>query len=191
MNLMTSYHARPTILGHNGKPKHGKVPIMSRVRSLNKLFTEATGDRLAEIIAKTARLKSVEQLMTSHLPHPLSTNIEVAGVRQQTLTLICASSVIASRVRFLETELLKTLNGDERLPSVIKIKAVVRQQYQPDTATNNTSDQTSEPAISLAAAQLIEQTSETISDPHLASALKRLARHGHRKDDSADSQAAE
>jgi len=164
---------------------------MSRVRSLNKLFTDATGDRLAEIVAKTARLKSVDQLITSLLPSPLHTNIEIAGVRQQTLTLLCASSVIASRVRFLETELLEALNGDERLPSVIKIRAVVRQQWQPDTPTKNTSDQTSEPAISRAAAQLIEQTSEAISNPHLASALKRLARHGHRKDDSADSQAAE
>ncbi|MDF1818890.1 MAG: DciA family protein [Immundisolibacteraceae bacterium] len=155
---------------------------MSRSRSLNKLFTDATGDRLAEIIARTARLKSVEQLITGHLPRHLSANIEVAGVRQQTLTLICASSVIASRVRYLETELLKTLNSDERLPSVIKIRAVVHQYGQPDTTTTNIPDKTSKRAISREAAQLIEQTSGTISNPHLASALKRLARHGRRED---------
>jgi hypothetical protein len=164
---------------------------MSRSRSLNKLFTDATGGRLAEIIAKTARLKSVEQLITGHLPLPLGINIEVAGVNQQTLTLICASSVVASRVRFLETELLKTLNEDERLPSVTKIRAVVRQQWHADNAARKTIEHKPEPAISRATAQLIEQTSETISNPHLASALKRLARHGHREDDAADSQAAE
>ena len=164
---------------------------MSRSRSLNKLFAEASGDKLAEIIAKTARLKSVEQLILSHLPQPLSASIEIADVNQQTLTLICANSVVASRLRFMETKLLETINSDERLPSIGKIRAIVRQQWQREKAVTAASDGKPEHSISTAAAQLIEQTSETISNPHLADALKRLARHGDQTDHQSDDQAAE
>ena len=156
---------------------------MGRSRSLNKLFADAHGSPLAEIIAKTAKLKSLEQQILDHLPSALRPQIELAEADAATLTLICTSSVVANRLRFMETELLKKFNSDDQLPGFQKLRAIVSKDWQPVTRTDQIRE--TEKRISDTSAQLIEQTSNVVNNPRLAQALKRLARSGSHDNDQA------
>jgi len=154
---------------------------MGRSLSLNKLFAEASGNELAEVIAKTAQLKSVEYFVFSNLPQELRAQIELAAVRDQTLTLICTSSLIANRLRFMETELLTKLNREEQLPTFLRIRAIVRRDWIQDQHSRSTSKTGKGQTISAESTLLIEQTSTIVNNPRLASALKRLAHHANQR----------
>lgn len=152
---------------------------MGRSRSLNKLFAELSGDKLAEIIAKTARLKSTEQQILDQLPQEICPQVELGEIRDQTLTLICTSSAVATRLRFLETELLAKLSNNSDLPQLRQLRTLVRSRdHRQDPLSRGSAPAARGQQISAASALLLEQTGAIVKNPRLATALKQLARHG-------------
>ena len=149
---------------------------MGRSRSLNKLFAETDGSPLAEVIAKTARLKSIREQILDYIPASLRPLIDLAEDNHGTLTLVCQSGTVANRLRFMETQLLTQINSNQRLPQLQGIKTVVRSNklpaghYRPTKGAGKYC-----PTMSDATAALIEQTSSAVSNPELAKALKKLA----------------
>ncbi|RLA12700.1 MAG: hypothetical protein DRQ60_08400 [Gammaproteobacteria bacterium] len=150
---------------------------MERSRSLKKLFADASDHQLAEIIAKAAQLNSLEQRIFDNLPQTLRSELELATIEEQTLTLICSSSLIASRLRFMETELLAKLNRDTRISTLLQIRVIVRRDWSQDQPLRSQEKRGTGRTISTASALLIKQTSTIVNNPRLAEALKKLARH--------------
>ena len=159
---------------------------MSRSRSLNKLFNEAEGG-LAKVIARTAALSAIADQVSGVIPSLLRDQVWLGDIRDQTLTLICNSNVIANRLRFMEYQLLNELSGRNGLGEIHSLRVMVNRDWRPGSEllprpAEREAGEISQRAerLSDASAELIAQTSEGVRSPKLAEALKKLAdRSGH------------
>ena len=154
---------------------------MSRSRSLNKLFNDAEGG-LAKVIARASALSAIADQVTGVIPSLLQEQVWLGDIRDQTLTLICYSNVIANRLRFMEYQLLNELSGRNGLGEIHHLRVMVNRDWRPDSKLSprppenkNYHPDDSKQRLSDANAELIEQTSKSVHSPKLAEALKNLA----------------
>ncbi len=148
---------------------------MGRSRPLNKLFAEADDTRLAQVIATATQLITTQQLIVGLLPAELRSQVGLAELDTESLTLICASSAVSSRLRFLETDLLGRLGHLADLPTPNRLKIIVRQGWSKDHLAGSADNKDLERKISAESANLLRQASAAIRNPRLQQALQRLA----------------
>ncbi|MDT4879041.1 hypothetical protein FQZ97_1146810 [compost metagenome] len=79
-------------------------------------------------------------------------------------------------MRYQQTRLLRQLKGFEAFTGLERIIFKVQPSYSPATAP------ALEGRLSPAAAESLQATAETVTDPRLREALERLARHGKLQD---------
>lgn len=117
-------------------------------------------------------LQRVRGLLGPHMAnHCLSAQL-VSG----TLTLTADSSVWASRLRFQSRQLLDHLRADALSADKILVRVI-----PPVHQTLRRKQPTAAKKISPATAKYLAETAETIDDPALQAALRRLARSASRE----------
>jgi len=136
-------------------------PITDFLAGKTPLNTLLSQDRANNEILEQVRKK---------LPATLAAHCLAALLRDQQLVIYVESSTWSSKLRFLSRNLCRDLQSDG-FP-VTKITARVFLKNRPakkpkHTVRKLTSDN----------ASLLNQTAETIADPELSAALKRLSRH--------------
>ncbi|MGQ7815480.1 DUF721 domain-containing protein [Metapseudomonas furukawaii] len=145
-------------------PARSPASLLREEKPLRALFTEAQ------------RIDQLQQLLASQLQPAAREHCHVAAWRDGRLLLIVTDGHWATRLRYQQTRLLRQLKAFEAFFGLERIVFKV----QPTTGTAKAP--VTEGRLSSTAAESLQATAETVSDPRLRAALERLARHGQPKD---------
>jgi len=130
---------------------------------------------LNRLISQARILTDVKIIINQVIDYQIAEHTDVAKIQGGLLTLICDSSVWATRLRYMEPQIIKKLHQFSMLKKLQKIEIKVR------PSTFKPPEQQEKPKrraeLSQNAANKIVNDSEAISDPALQNALKKLARH--------------
>jgi len=125
----------------------------------------------AALVARVRSQSALLERVKRELGAPLNLHIVAALMHNKRLILYTDSSAWASRLRFSSRTLLGLLVGKG-----LEIEKITVRIALPSASTNSRSR--TERHLSRDNSLLLEKTAETIDDPGLRQALKRLSRHG-------------
>ena len=132
-------------------------------------------ERFNHLLLQAKALTEIKIIINQVIDYQIAEHTEVAKIHNGQLTLICDSAVWATRLRYMEPQIVKKLQQYSPLKAIHKIDIKIR------PLTNHTSQQNIKPKrkveLSLKAANQILDEANAISDPGLKNALKKLARH--------------
>ncbi|MEH6484983.1 MULTISPECIES: DUF721 domain-containing protein [Pseudomonas] len=140
-------------------PAKATSALLREVKPLKALFHQAQ------------KLDQLQQLVESQLQPAAREHCHIASWRDGCLLLIVTDGHWATRLRYQQRRLLKQLQALEAFATLTKIHFKV----QPPTAERRVPGRTF--CLSASAAENIQQTADSISDPKLRAALERLAKH--------------
>ena len=130
-------------------------------------------DPLSEIINQIARLQHLSQTLRGALPAPLEQHCQVANVRGQSLLLHADTAAWATRLRYMAPTLVTALQN-QGYPGIQHITVKVRPRYNaPEPAVTPRKRN-----MSQSSARILRDTADSLSDPAIKRALKRLASRG-------------
>jgi len=143
------------------RPLPAKAPasLLREAKPLRALFGEAR------------RLDALQRLVDSQLQPAAREFCRVASWRDGTLLLIVTDGHWATRLRYQQRRLQRQLQALEAFRELVRIQFKV----QPPEAPRHRPGPA--PALSLRAADNIQEIARGIADPKLKAALERLASH--------------
>ena len=133
---------------------------------------------LHQLLEQSDQLTRLQKHVTPLLPIELQQHVTVAGVREGDLLLLTDSGVWASRLRQLQTELIRTLRAQLPGYGIERLSIKVR----PRSSTKKTGRKAN--PISQKNAQLLEEEARQTKDEGLKRVLLSLARHTKDGDDT-------
>lgn len=132
-------------------------------------------ERFKHLLLQAKALTEIKIIINQVIDYQIAEHTEVAKIHNGQLTLICDSSVWATRLRYMEPQIVTKLKQYSSLKSIHKIEIKVRPlSAHRLSPTNKPRRQVN---LSANAARQIVNDAEAISDPILQNALKKLARH--------------
>lgn len=134
---------------------------------------EKASGPLTELLHRVSEHQASLQLVHSILPEEYHAHCLHVDLRQNELLLLVDSPVWANRTHYVSATLLEKLNALH--PNTIKR---VRIQIAPQQNPKPTATQNRKATLSLRSAETLRSAANSITDPALATALQRLARHG-------------
>lgn len=145
---------------------------MTKPRLLHLLLSVGTTARLLE---HARQLQSLDTQLAACLDPEAAAHTRVANLNNGRLVIHTDSAAWATRLRYLVPQLLRCLHKAPSLTHLQGIDIRVSPLAQPASPVTR-------PAIlSADNAALLDSTADTLSDPGLRSALKRLARRARNK----------
>lgn len=130
--------------------------------------------RANPIISVAKRLIKIKIIISQSLDQQLAEHIEVAKVHNGTLLLIVDSPVWATRIRYMQDEIINGLKNYAITKSIYNVSIKVR----PAPSTPRKKERPKSPAsISQESARLMVEEINSISDPELKLALLRITKH--------------
>ncbi len=153
---------------------HGKRPIPPAV---GRIFEDPHGT-LAALRRQARTLQELEEAIADALPGQLAGQWRLAAAGGQQARLIAYSSAWATQLRFSETAIRTALtrcglHGIRRVS--VRVAAPPPAPRPPQPSRN----------LSEVARRCLESAARTQTDPNLAAAFLRLARHGDAQDRAA------
>ncbi|MFC4864379.1 DUF721 domain-containing protein [Pseudomonas sp. MAHUQ-62] len=145
-------------------PARSPAALLREQKPLRALFNEAQ------------RIEQLQQLLASQLQPAARDHCHVAAWREGRLLLIVTDGHWATRLRYQQTRLLRQLKGFEAFAGLERIVFKVQPSFAPSSTP------VTEGRLSSTAAESLQATAETVTDPRLREALERLARHGKPKE---------
>jgi len=146
-----------------------------RPRALRGLIGGGVSE-LSQLVARADRLERLRRRLKGRLPAGLTEHCHLANIRGDTAVVSCDSAAWGARLRYLEPQLLDTLNRLEGL-SLRRVRVKVHPTGTPRPPTPPSGHM---PQLNEANADLLEATARGIDDPALSEALRRLARRGRK-----------
>lgn len=125
--------------------------------------------QICTLLEKAQHLINLQKRVDSVIDQALKHYIKVANLENQCLTLIVENASIATRLRFIESELMSNLQAFPEFKSLQTLKYKVRPDNQAKEIKNTVNRK-----ISDASAELIKQTAEHVKDENIKAALKHL-----------------
>lgn len=141
---------------------------MPNPASLESLLNRGLG----RLLDRAKTLQRVEQWLKRHLEGPLASHCRVANINGSVLVLQVDSPAWAGRLRYQAPKLMAQLPDWSELRQVERIAVTVR----PPELRTPTPVRPVAPLSPKSAAE-IEAAAETVTDPQLSAALRRLARN--------------
>ena len=138
---------------------------------LDQVLTAHTG-RLGAIASHARRLAELDALVRLCLGDDLAAHCRLADLRSGRLVLAADTPAWATRLRYHTPEIREKLAAAG--VSVAECRVVVTPPPAPDVEPGP------RPGMSAQGADALNTTAETVRDPALAAALRRLARNGER-----------
>lgn len=125
------------------------------------------------LLQKAQRLTDTGSLLQGLLPAPLNEHITVANTHHNTLILEVESAVWATQLRFYIPELLKKLQLIPEMSFLKEVSFYVRPGEREIPPLEKKG-----PMMSLRSADLLREIADSIEDPALKEAMRKLANHG-------------
>lgn len=151
---------------------------MKSSRSLDKLFEEAH-DNLAILVTRTRLLKRLTLELRSHLDPELAPHCYISNLDGARLYVYVDSAAWATRLRFQIPQLIPNLRHAN--PVFAKLDTIRVSILTHAGEPQAQSVQSDGPVMSQENGSAINSLSESIDDPSLSQALRRLARHARPK----------
>lgn len=145
---------------------------MNRPRLLDK-FLNSSDSELEALVTHAQQLRRLQGLFRQAVSEKLAKNCQVANYQNQQLTLSCQSAAWATRVNMEAPQLIAQLRQTEPFQQLVKVRVITRPQSQPIEKKENFEDI----PMSDASAAVISDMADSMNDPALSAALRRLARH--------------
>lgn len=115
-------------------------------------------------------LKGLQQIIENCLPPAMVSHVKISSYRNNNLHLIIDSAHWATRLRYIEQDMLKKLKSVDEFQHLNRIRYSVRPSYTPPSHYR-----TAQP-ISIENAKHIASVAKYIEDEHLRKALIRLSK---------------
>jgi len=147
---------------------------MTKPRSLHLFLSVGTTARLLEY---AHQLQTLNAHLAACLEREASAHARVAHLGNGRLLLHTDSAAWSTRLRYLVPQLLRCLRQNSALADLQHIEVRVAPSAQPAVPV------TRPVVLSADNAAILDSTANSISDPALRAALKRLARHGRNEPD--------
>lgn len=136
----------------------------------NLLASQSSG--LQNLMEKAAVLDQLTRNLRGFLDAPLNQHISVANIRDRILVITADSSAWLTMARYQAPVLLDFIRQETGLELVkIHFKVISSTGQSTETYFN-------QPSMSRSTSLLLESTAQSIVDPDLSAAVKRLARRG-------------
>jgi len=123
------------------------------------------------LLAQAQAQRKLHRQVQQMLPAPLNRHLQGALLKDRHLILYADSSAWSSRLRFYARQLQKQMNQQGAGISKITLRVM------PESRARKKKQRMERRRLPADAAALIRQTAESIHDPGLSAALRRLARH--------------
>lgn len=143
------------------------------MRKLASLLYKESGS-LQRSLEHSRRLKQLDYGIRSLLPADLANHCQTANLRNNSVIMQADSTVWATRLRYQVPELLKQLRCHDALKGLKTIRVTVAPLSGPQPPKRKPL------AISNENGDVLRSAADSLSDPELAAALRRLARHARR-----------
>ena len=143
--------------------------MRNRPRPLNDYLQ--TDRAFSALLARAQRQSALLQQIRDLLPPPLDRHCLAAVHDNNRLVLYVDSSAWASRLRFFSHDLAGKLKHREIAAQEIVVRVLIENRRQPAA-------QPPAPELSHRNALLLRQVADTIDDPDLQTALRKLSSHG-------------
>ena len=154
---------------------HPTKPHGDRPPALRGLIGGGVSE-LSQLIARAGRLERLRRRLKGQMPSGLAEHCQLANIRGDTAVVSCDSSAWGARLRYLEPQLLKTMNQAEGL-AIRRLRVKVRPATAPRAEAPPPGHM---PRLNETNADLLEATARGVDDPALSEALRRLARRGRK-----------
>lgn len=125
--------------------------------------------QLDDVLRHTKTLQELQKLFDSTVDNFFKNHLQVANFSDDCLTVIADNASIATRLRFIEPDIISKLKHCSELQQLKKIKCKVRPSNKKEEVERKV-----ERKISNASAELIKQTAEHIKDEKIRKALEHL-----------------
>jgi len=126
------------------------------------------------VISEAKRLTEIKIVVSQSLDQQIADHLEVASSRNGQLTLLVNSPVWATRIRYMQEEIIERLKRYPLTKSIHNILIKVRPVSAPQ---EHKKCKKSPISISQESARQMIDEIDTISDPNLKSALLRITKH--------------
>ena len=160
------YRRLITILKRATRLKKKPVPVANLLTLKNR--------QISSVITGANRLIQIKIIASQALDEQVADHLAVAKMENGVLTLIADSPVWATRIRYMQNEIINRLKNYAITKSIFKISVKVRpfsHSYQQKKRQQN------QLYLSQSSADKMLETIKTISDPELKSALLRITKH--------------
>ena len=145
---------------------------MAKPRPINQLLTTGT---VPDLIAHARQLQSLSTALRRCLPADAAPHVQVVRWSDGQVTVQADSTAWATRLRYLSPQLLRQLQQLPEFTAAHRIAVNIAPIATPAAAIPQPF------YLSPASARIIDANAETIADPQLRAALKRLARRGKQR----------
>jgi len=125
--------------------------------------------QLNNLLERADEIAQLQKLFEGVVSEQLHPHLKVAKISEGCLTLIADNASIATRLRFIEHDVISALKTISEFKTLEKIKCKVR----PNKTIEK--ERTVERHISKSAAKIIMQTAEHIKDEKIRESLRNLA----------------
>lgn len=137
-------------------------------------FLEGNNPSMQTILFKVQLLKKLNAQFVKYIDPAIVDYCQVANRVGSKLIIVAANGSIATQLRFESIELLRKFRLDPVLNNITQIETKVR----PSTVTTTPKKKAPGVApLSKETAQLIDDIAESIQDPRLKEAMKRIANY--------------
>ncbi len=144
---------------------------MAKPRPIKQLLATGT---VPDLIAHARQLQSLSTALRRCLPADAASHVQVVHWSDGQLTVQVDSTAWATRLRYLSPQLLRQLQQLPEFTAAHRIALNIAPAATPAVTIAQPFH------LSPAGARIIDANAETIADPQLRAALKRLARHGQK-----------
>lgn len=137
-------------------------------------FLEGKNASMQTILFKVQLLKKLNAQFVKYIDANITEYCQVANRVGSKLIIVAANGSIATQLRFESADLLRKFRADAVLGNITQIEIKVR----PTTTYSTPKIKARKVApLSKDTAQLIDDIAESIDDPRLKQAMKRIARY--------------
>ncbi len=125
-----------------------------------------------DLVARCQSIRRLTAELWAALPPEFKGHPVVVGCEAGTLSILVDSPAWATRLRFAEPQILRRFGGGD--PPCRRLKIIVRPG---ESAPREAPQGDRRARLSRTSAQALRHLAETVDDPQLAQALRRLVRH--------------
>lgn len=118
---------------------------------------------------QVSQIKKLQKQFSNLIDPELGKYVSVANLKNQTLILIADNASVATHIKLMTPELIRLLNETASAFAITAIKCKIKKSIEPPKAPKLQTN-----SISKESARAIAQAAESIRNPKLQAALKKL-----------------
>jgi len=152
-----------------------KTSPLAPLISLNRLSQKSFS--IANLLKLANNRQSLDTLLDRHLPELYKGHLKVNSFHDGKLVLTCSSAKLMTRFRFVQDQIIESLNSEILSEKILSIQIKIRPNINSNTTKPN--PEQTQRNISKKNAQILLEEAEHTEDQNLRKILTTLANHAN------------